>query len=243
MMAVRRAQAVAGQNAIVATASRKQRQTRMFSFRSERHSRMSHVRFFALVDGVFAIATTLLVLELHLPDHVPDGQLAHQLGALRPDFVAYAIGFLQTFGGWSVSHRLSARLRGIDQWMVLTLGLGLAFVSLIPFSTSALARSFHDPANFKVAVALVSGLGFASTLLLVAATLHAYRSGLFFPGYTAEHHGWLVRLMGAAVAGFAAAFALSFVLPWVALAPVVVGYAATLLPLRIDEVPCAVDEA
>ena len=203
---------------------------------------MSHTRFFALVDGVFAIATTLLVLELHLPEHIPDGQLAHRLGELRPDFVAYAIGFLQTFGGWSVSHRLSARLRGIDQWMVLSLGIGLAFVSLIPFSTKALAMSFHDSANFKVAVALVSGLGLLSTLSLVIATIHAYQRGLFFPGYTAEHHGWLVRLMVAAVVGFTIAFALSFVAPWVALVPVVVGYAATLLPLRIDEFPCAIDE-
>ena len=218
-----------------------ERQTRMFSFRSARHSQMSHTRFFALVDGVFAIATTLLVLELHLPEHVPDGQLAHQLSELRPDFVAYGIGFLQTFGGWSVSHRLSARLRGIDQWMVLSLGVGLAFVSLIPFSTKALAMSFHDSANFKVAVALVSGLGLLSTLSLVIATIHAYRRGLFFPGYTSEHHGWLLRLMAAAVAGFTIAFALSFVAPWVALVPVVVGYAATLLPLSIDEFPAAIE--
>jgi uncharacterized membrane protein len=215
----------------------------MFSFRSARHSRMGHGRFFALVDGVFAIATTLLVLELHLPEHVPAGDLGHVLGELRPHFVAYGIGFLQTFGGWSVSHRLSARLQGIDQWMVLSLGVGLAFVSLIPFSTSALAVSFHDQANFKVAVALVAGLGLLSTLSLVLATLHAYRAGYFFPGYTAEHHGWLVRLMVAAVGGFAFAFALSFVAPWVALVPVVVGYAATLLPLRIDEFPCAVEAA
>ena len=199
---------------------------------------MSHGRFFALVDGVFAIATTLLVLELRLPAHLPAGQLGHALRELRPDFVAYAIGFLQTFGGWSVSHRLSTRLEAVDQWMILSLGIGLAFVSLIPFSTSALAMSFHDQANFKVAVALVSGLGLLSTVSLVVATLHGYRAGYFFPGYTAEHHGWLVRLMFAAVAGFAVAFALSFVAPWVALVPVVLGYAATLLPLRIDEFPC-----
>lgn len=203
---------------------------------------MSHGRFFALVDGVFAIATTLLVLELRLPEHVPDGRLAHMLGELRPDFFAYGVGFLQTFGGWSVSHRLSARLRGVDQWMILSLGLGLAFVSLIPFSTSALAASIGDQANFKVAVALVSGLGLLSTVSLVVATLHGYRAGYFFPGYTAEHHGWLVRLMVAAVAGFAVAFALSFFAPWLALVPVILGYAATLLPLRIDEFPCATDE-
>ena len=150
---------------------------------------MAHTRLFALVDGVFAIATTLLVLELRLPEELHDGELAHALRELGPSFVAYGIGFLQTFGGWSVSHRLSSRLRGIDQWMVLSLGLGLAFVSLIPFSTAALASSFDDNANFKVAVALMSGLGLLSTVLLVVATVHAYRKGLFFDGYTRNTTG------------------------------------------------------
>ena len=214
--------------------------TRLFSFRSARHTRASKTRFFALVDGVFAIATTLLVLELRL-EHFGPGELAHELRGLYPQFGAYAVGFLQTFGGWSVSHRLSARLRGIDQWMILSLGLGLAFVSLIPFSTAVLAESFDDTANFKVAVALVAGLGFASTVSLAAATWHAWSVGLMIESYTQEHFGWLARLMVAALVGFGAATALAFVAPWVALVPLLVGYAATLLPLRMDEFPC--DEA
>jgi uncharacterized membrane protein len=212
----------------------------MFSFRSARHTRPAPTRFFALVDGVFAIATTLLVLEIHVP-HAEAGQLAHELGELGDSFGAYAIGFLQTFGGWSVSHRLSARLKGIDQWTVLSLGIGLAFVSLIPFSTATLAASLHDAANFRTAVALVTGLGFLSTLSLVIATYHAWGAGLFIDGYTKEHFDWLSRLMVVALVGFGAAFALSFVNAWVALVPTVLGYAATLLPLRMDEFPCAAD--
>lgn len=212
---------------------------RVFSFRSARHTRPSPTRFFALVDGVFAIATTLLVLELKLPAHVADGRLAHELRVLDADFFAYGIGFLQTFGGWSVSHRLSARLKGIDQWMVLSLGIGLAFVSLIPFSTAALAESIHDPANFRTAVALMTALGFLSTLSLVLASVHAWKAGLFVDEYTDAHYSWLARLMGAAVVGFGAAFALSFMNAWLALIPTVLGYAATLLPLRMDEFPIA----
>jgi uncharacterized membrane protein len=214
--------------------------TRLFSFRSARHTRPSPTRFFALVDGVFAIATTLLVLELRLGEFEP-GHLVDALRHLQGDFGAYGIGFLQTFGGWSVSHRLSARLKGIDQWMVLSLGLGLAFVSLIPFSTSTLADSLHNAEDFRTAVALVTALGFLSTVTLVVATFHAWSVGLFIDGYTKEHFDWLSRLMIAALVGFGAAFALSFVNAWVALVPTVLGYAATLLPLRIDEFPCATD--
>jgi uncharacterized membrane protein len=213
----------------------------VFSFRSARHTRPSPTRFFALVDGVFAIATTLLVLELRLPEELGAGQLAHALANLEGRFGAYALGFLQTFGGWSVSHRLSSRLKGVDQWVVLSLGLGLGFVSLIPFSTAALAASLHDPANFRTAMALVTGLGFFSTVSLVVATFHAWHVGLFIDGYTKEHFDWLSRLMIAALVGFAFAFAFSFVNAYIALVPTVLGYMATLLPLRIDEFPCSLD--
>jgi uncharacterized membrane protein len=210
--------------------------SRVFSFRSTNHARPAPTRFFALVDGVFAIATTLLVLEIHVPEAEP-GELAHELGHLGYTFGAYAIGFLQTFGGWSVSHRLSARVKGVDQWMVLVLGLGLAFVTLIPFSTATLAGSLDDPENFRTAMALVTGLGFLSTVTLVVATFHAWTAGLFIDEFTYEHFRWLSRLMVAALVGFGVAFGLSFLNAWLALVPIVIGYAATLLPLRMDEFP------
>jgi uncharacterized membrane protein len=215
--------------------------TRLFSFRASRHQRHSKTRFFALVDGVFAIATTLLVLELRI-EHHEAGRLTHELRELFPQFGAYAVGFLQTFGGWSVSHRLSARLRGIDQWMIVSLGLGLAFVSLIPFSTAVLADSFDNTADLEVAVALVAGLGFMSTASLAVATQHAWTSRLMIDEYNREHYDWLARLMLAALIGFGVAVVLAFVLPWVALVPLLLGYAATLLPLRMDEFPCAQDD-
>jgi uncharacterized membrane protein len=210
----------------------------VFSLRSANHARPAPTRFFALVDGVFAIVTTLLVLEIKVPE-AHSGELAHKLGELGNTFGAYAVGFLQTFGGWSVSHRLSARLKAVDQWTVLVLGLGLAFVSLIPFSTAALAESLDDPANFRTAMALVTGFGFLSTLSLVVATYHAWSAGLFIETFTQEHFRWLSRLMLAALIGFAVAFGFSFLNAWVALVPVVLGYAATLLPLRLDEFPVA----
>jgi uncharacterized membrane protein len=208
----------------------------VFSFRSVNHARPAPTRFFALVDGIFAIATTLLVLEIRVPEF-GSGELAHELSKLGPTFGAYAIGFLQTFGGWSVSHRLSARLKGIDQWTVLVLGIGLAFVSLIPFSTATLAESLDDTENLRVAMALVTGFGFFSTLSLVVASFHAWKAGLFIDTFTEEHFTWLSRLMVAALVGFGAAFAASFVNAWVALVPTVLGYAATLFPLRMDEFP------
>src|SRR5688500_3743133 len=119
--------------------------------------------FFAFVDGVFAIITTLLVLDLKVPEDVEPGGLAHSLWELKPAFAAFGIGFLQTYAGWSTAHRLSQRLRAIDQWSVIILGVSIGIVSLVPFSTAVLARSFGDPDNFRTAMQLVTFVGGASS--------------------------------------------------------------------------------
>jgi uncharacterized membrane protein len=54
-------------------------------------------RLAALSDGIFAVAMTLLVLDLHLPTAVQvhgDGELMKSLGALGPQWLAYGMNFL-----------------------------------------------------------------------------------------------------------------------------------------------------
>jgi uncharacterized membrane protein len=210
---------------------------RVFSFRSERHALMRVDHFFAFVDGVFAIVTTLLVLDLKLPEELEPGRLAHDLWELKATFAAYGVGFLQTYAGWSTAHRLSQRLRAIDQWSVIILGLSLGVVSLVPFSTAALARSFGDPENLRTAMVLVTVVGALSSGLFLWGTDHAYRRGLMAEGTTPEHIRFGRRVGGASMAGWLLAFGASFVAPWAALPMVVWGYAIALLPLRIDEFP------
>jgi uncharacterized membrane protein len=210
---------------------------RVFSFRSEHHARMRSDHFFAFSDGVFAIITTLLVLDLKLPEHVPDGQLAHALWELKPSFAAYAIGFLQTFGAWATVHRLSHRIRYVDQWMIVIFGLTLAFATLVPFSTAVLAKSFGEPANFKTAMALVTFVGGMTSGLFLFGTNYALNRGMGVEGTTDEQLQFGRRLGGASMIGWLIAFGLSFVVPWAALPMVVWGYAIALLPNRVDEFP------
>lgn len=68
-------------------------------FRPSSHPPHGFGRLGAFVDGVYAIAATLLVLELRLPEEVPAGELGEALGALGPQYAAYAIGFLQMVAG------------------------------------------------------------------------------------------------------------------------------------------------
>jgi uncharacterized membrane protein len=193
--------------------------------------------FFALVDGVMAIAMTIIVFDLRLPQELGKGELGDALWAMRFKLMAYVIGFLQAFAAWSSAHRLAHRVRAIDQWMVVVLGTSLLTISLVPFSTAVLARAFQDTDDLRVAMTLVTIVGGTSTGLFLFATFQAHRRGFLADGTTAEqvHFGAVVGSI--TMAGWVIALGLSFVAPWLALPLVVWGYAIALLPLRIDEFP------
>lgn len=96
-------------------------------------------RIEALTDGIFAIAMTLLVLNLHLPKISSDlaaKELSKQLFGLWPHFQGYATSFILLAVFWIVHHkqfRAIKRANEVSLWMNI---LALLFVALIPFSTS-----------------------------------------------------------------------------------------------------------
>lgn len=95
-------------------------------------------RLEALSDGVFAVALTLLALNLAVagPGH---GTLAYQYAHRWPSFVAYAISFFTIGIIWVNHHALFKNFASIDRTMVfLNLGL-LFFIVLIPFATTTMA--------------------------------------------------------------------------------------------------------
>lgn len=106
-------------------------------------------------DGVFAIAITILVLELRVPHHQP-GQLLpallHQWGSL----LAYVASFIYIGIVWMNHHALFARVRYVNlglQW--INLGI-LLTTALLPFPTGVLAEALSEGnlADLQVAVAL-----------------------------------------------------------------------------------------
>ncbi len=101
-------------------------------------------RIGALSDGVFAIAMTLIVLEIRVPALSPgagDGDLAQALVALAPRFVTYLLSFLTLGIFWNAQQtRLSYIDRGNRDLAWLEL-LFLAVIALFPFTTSLLAEN------------------------------------------------------------------------------------------------------
>jgi uncharacterized membrane protein len=105
-------------------------------------------RIEAFSDGVFAIAVTLLVLELkvpHLQDGGADGSLARALLAQWPSYVALVTSFLTILVMWANHHRIFQLVRRVDAPFLYANGLLLLVVTVVPFPTAVLAEYFRKP--------------------------------------------------------------------------------------------------
>ena len=96
-------------------------------------------RLIFLVDGVFAITITLLVLELRPPE---DGlqSLAQGLLEMLPRLYIYLIAFYSIANHWVVHQRMFRHITGADTIMLWLTLLGLLFITLIPATTAIVGR-------------------------------------------------------------------------------------------------------
>jgi uncharacterized membrane protein len=97
-------------------------------------------RIVAFSDGVFAIAITLLVLNLGIDKGLTEGQIDDALWAQREDFLAYAISFAVIGRFWLVHHRFFAEVEAFDGRLLGLNLVYLGFVVLIPFSSELLGE-------------------------------------------------------------------------------------------------------
>jgi uncharacterized membrane protein len=100
---------------------------------------MDRGRLEAFSDGVFAVAITLLALNLAVggPGH---GPLLEQLGQHWPTFVAYLISFFTIGIIWVNHHALMTNVRVVDRTLLFLNLLLLLFVVVIPFATATMAE-------------------------------------------------------------------------------------------------------
>ena len=108
--------------------------------------RWSTARVEAFSDGVFAIAITLLVLEIRIePEDFDD--LWRALGDEWPAYLAYVTSFLTVGGVWLAHHSLFTRLRYVDPTLMRLNVLLLMVAAFLPFPTGLLAEAFHARAT------------------------------------------------------------------------------------------------
>jgi uncharacterized membrane protein len=117
----------------------------------------------AFSDGVFAIAVTLLVLDLHSPSG-ERGQFLHELMRQWPSYVAYLAAFLNISAIWISHHDLFTRIHRVDARLICANLLLLMVSSLFPWPASVIAEAIRDGNHSDQVVATVL---FATVGLLV----------------------------------------------------------------------------
>jgi uncharacterized membrane protein len=124
-------------------------------------------RLEAFSDGVFAIAITLLILEIRVPElqSETNGNLLSSLGRLWPSFSAFVLSFFVVLLIWINHHELFRMVQRVDRLLMFANGALLLMVTFIPFPTAMLARYFGTPAA-NTAVA------FYCATFLVASVCH-----------------------------------------------------------------------
>ncbi len=135
---------------------------------------MSTNRLEAFSDGVFAIAITLLVLDIHVPEP-GSGDLGHELLTRWPTYAAYVISFITIGIIWINHHAAFSRLRAVDHSILIWNLLLLLSVGILPFTTSLMATYLKESSGEGLAAAIYG----ASFLLMGAIFVMANRQLLF----------------------------------------------------------------
>jgi uncharacterized membrane protein len=117
-------------------------------------------RLEAFSDGVFAIAITLLVLELKVPDvRIASGSsavLGRALASQWPSYVGLVTSFFTILIMWVHHHAILRNVCRTDAWLHFANGCLLLGVTFVPYPTSVLASYLETPAA-KMAVTFYSG--------------------------------------------------------------------------------------
>lgn len=171
-------------------------------------------RIEAFSDGVFAIAVTLLVLELKVPalaEEATNSDLWSALLSRWPSYLAYLVSFATILIVWVNHHRLFTIITRSDSRLLFLNGALLLVVTTIPFPTALLAEYLEKPAA-TAACAIYTG----SFVLLALAfngfwRYAAYRNRLLASTVTDAQVKAVARSLLFGPLSYGLAFALAFV--------------------------------
>lgn len=196
---------------------------------NEQSPRHGAHRLEALSDGIYAVAMTLLVIELKVPEgrsFVSSAALAEALAERLPLFIAWVLSFFVLAMFWYGHHRAFAHVRVVSGRLTTLTILQLALVTLMPFSCAlvgAQGRLMVSQCVYSLNMALL-----AISSLLIARHIHDSRdpdamsmSDAVWRGVRLRT-GALVVISGVAVAisawlpgvGNVAYMLMSVVMPW-----------------------------
>ncbi len=139
-------------------------------------------RLEAFSDGVFAIAITLLVIEIAVPQHA-GGHLLSELFRERPVYLAYFISFMSIGLVWIEHNALTEALERVDAGFLRLNLLLLLLVAFLPFPTRVMSEYLSlvdtEHGGERTAVAFYGIILFLMSLMLIVLGKYAEREGLF----------------------------------------------------------------
>jgi uncharacterized membrane protein len=115
---------------------------------------MTTSRIEAFSDGVFAIAITLLVLEIHVPEDPEEG-LGQALLHMWPAYASYVVSFFVIGIIWVNHHAVFDHLQRADRPVLFLNLLLLMFVALLPWPTNLMATYMREGGSDEQVAAVV----------------------------------------------------------------------------------------
>ena len=122
-------------------------------------------RLEALTDGVFAIAITLLVIEIPVPSVEPGESLARAILDQWPSYGAYTVTFFLVGAYWVNHHRMFTLLKGVNHTFLLLNVVFLMAIAIIPFPNALLAE-YTLELQLRSVAAAVYGLAMLALAIL-----------------------------------------------------------------------------
>ena len=179
-------------------------------------SRWNTSRLEAFSDGVFAIAITLLVLEISVPESDFDN-LWKGIADQWPSYLAYATSFITIGGLWILHHGIFRRLASADGVVMRLNILLLMLVAFLPFPTRLVAEAIHLTSAERAAV-IFYGLALLSISVVTAALWRyvARHRDLLEPDVTDDDVNAMTSVTAPSIGFYVVVVALAILAPEVA---------------------------
>jgi uncharacterized membrane protein len=182
----------------------------------------------AFSDGVFAIAITLLVLEIGVPSDSGD-RLLRAIVDEWPQYLAYAVSFATIGAGWVGHAAITDYLVAVDAVLLRLNLLFLMIISFLPFPTRLLAEYIGENRPERVAATIYGLTLLLAALLLSVLWRYGLRERLVRPDAADEEVQTLTKRLTPSLAGYVVLIGVGLFFPIVA----VLGYLAISLFLLV----------
>lgn len=177
---------------------------------------MSPARTEAFSDGVFAIAITLLIIEIHVPEASAD--LLAQLVGLWPSYLGYVLSFALIAQVWLNHHAMFGEFHSLDHWTIICNLALLLNVAFLPFPTAVLASALETGEGTTVAAVFYGLVMVVGGVFFNAVWWSAKRGGHLHDDIPASENRVITRRFAIGPCLYAIAAALGLLNVWLSIA-------------------------